>query len=732
MKQVLIRRGQATVEDIPAPLVEEGHAVVEVAFSLISTGTEMSEVESSGKSLAQRVLEQPDRVKKLMEHLVRQGVQKTMARVHAQRDTVSAPGYSCSGIILQVGQGVTDLQPGDRVACAGAGIAHHAEIVSVPRNLLVKVPDRCGLKEAASVALGAIALQGVRRADLRLGEYAAVIGLGLLGLLSVQLLKLSGCRVIGLDLDERRVSLAKQLGAEAAFNVPGVELATEIRHLTANQGVDASIITAASNSNAILQQSMEITRKKGRVVVVGAVGLGLNRSPFYEKELDLLISCSYGPGRYDPQYERKGLEYPFAYVRWTESRNMVEYLNLVAEGKVDLNPILEREYELAQAPQAYQELKAAADKPLGVILRYPPRTGTDPAEKLATTTILRPKSEAGKIRVALIGAGSFAREVHLPNLQKLSRLYHIRAVASRSGTSAKTTALQFEADYATTDYQEILKDREIDAVLICTRHHLHAEQALMAVKAGKAVFLEKPMAVTPSELEDLAGLLRQSPVPFMVGFNRRFSPAARLLQQAISQRKNPLVMLYRVNAGYLPGDHWTQNLEGGGRIVGEACHMIDLLHYLVGPQLGAKAEAISLAPKTEHVLSGDNVAAILRFEEGSIATLIYTALGNSQLGKEYVEVFADGKTYVIQDFCSLKCYGATRPTWTADQPDKGHLAELVAFAECVNGKTGWPIALEDLVTVTQLSFSIAPSRVPQPLKSEIAEGADDGEGRTKS
>jgi len=364
VKQVLIKKGQVVVENIPAPLIEQGHVLVEVAYSLISTGTELSRVQSSGQSLVKKALEQPEKVKKLWDYLRSRGIQKTLTKLKGQINQATPLGYSCSGSVIQSGEGISDLKPGDQVACAGAGVANHAEIVLVPRNLIVKVPKGCTLKDASSVTLGAIAMQGVRRADPRLGEIVAIIGLGLLGQITVQLIKAAGCMVLGIDLDGRRVSLAKKLGADAAFNPAKKDINNEIRHLTGDHGVDATIITATSSSNSIVQQAMEITRKKGRVVVVGEVGLGLNRSPFYKKEIDFLISCSYGPGRYDTRYEEKGLDYPYSYVRWTENRNMQEYLRLVAEGKMQLGPILEQEYELSQVPQAYEALQTAAQLPL--------------------------------------------------------------------------------------------------------------------------------------------------------------------------------------------------------------------------------------------------------------------------------------------------------------------------------------------------------------------------------
>jgi len=704
MRQVLIRRGQITVENVPAPLIEDGHVLVEVAYSLISAGTEIGSVQSSGRSLIRRGLEQPDKVRQVLEHLRRQGIQKTVAKVLGQLERATPIGYSCSGIVIQVGKGVTDIQPGERVACAGAGIANHAEIVLVPRNLVVKVPEGCDLKAAASVALGAIAMQGVRRADPRLGEIVAVIGLGLLGQLTVQLLKVAGCRVIGFDLDRRRVAMAYQLGADKAFVSTEVDVLNEVRHLTNGHGVDATIITAASRSDAIVQQAMEITRKKGRVVVVGDVGLGLKRSPFYEKEIDFLISCSYGPGRYDERYEEKGLDYPYAYVRWTENRNMQEYLRLVAEGKVQVAPILEREYDVADAPRAYEELRTASEKPLGVLLRYPLNHLQGPASKLATKVVLQSRPISGKIKIAVVGAGSFAKSMHLPNLQRLSHLYHIRAIVSATGSNVRFTAQQFGADYASTNYEDVLNDPDVDAVLICTRHNLHAQQAIQAIRAGKAVFLEKPMALNQAELDELVDVLKETNVPFTVGFNRRFSPAAIRARELITGRLNPLVVIYRVNAGYIPLDNWVHGEEGGGRIIGEACHMFDLFNYFTGAEVES-LDVSAISPATEHISSRDNFVATLKYTDGSICTLIYTALGAPEVPKEYIEIHCDGKTLVIDDFRELRVYGSKAKGWKGPQ-DKGHLRELEEFGQAVlNGNT-WPIPLDQLVRATEISFLV--------------------------
>lgn len=721
MKQVLINRGQVAVENVPAPLVEPGHILVEVAYSVISVGTELSIVHNSGQSLIQKALQQPDRIKKLWDHLRKQGIQKTVDKVQGQVGQVTPTGYSCSGIIIQVGEGITEFHPGDRVACAGAGIANHAEIILVPHNLAVRVPDEVSLSDAATVTLGAIAMQGVRRSDPKLGETAAVIGLGLLGQLTVQLLKAAGCRVIGLDLDTRRVSLARQLGADTALSTKEIDLINEIRHLTSDHGVDISIITASSNSDVIVQQAMEITRKKGRVVVVGAVGLGLKRSPFYEKEIDFLISCSYGPGRHDQTYEKQGVDYPYSYVRWTENRNMQEYLRLIKENQVKLELVLERIYDVTQASQAYLELQTATEKPLGVLLSYTLGGQQAQVAKLDTKMVFQQKALNGKINVAVVGAGNFARSVHLPNLKQLSHLYHIRAVVSATGSNAKVTAQQFNADYASTNYEDVINDPDVDALLICTRHNLHTKQTIAGLRAGKHVYCEKPLVLTERDLSDVLAFynmsnksfestehnLRHDPQPIlMVGFNRRFSPFIQRAKEIVKKRKNPLMMFYRVNAGYLPSDNWVHGQEGGGRALGEGCHMIDLFNFLVdSPVESVNVESIK--SQSEHTRNSDNFSVLLRYLDGSVCTLLYTALGTASMAKEYLEIYIDGKVLTVDDFKTLQIYGQPLKAWESSVVDKGHRSALEMFGNAVHSTNTWPIPMIDLYRTLNLSLVVS-------------------------
>jgi predicted dehydrogenase/threonine dehydrogenase-like Zn-dependent dehydrogenase len=706
MKQVIIKKGKVFVEEIPPPVVERGSILVKVSHSLISTGTELAGVTSAAKPLWQRALSEPENVRKVLRTARTQSLGKAMSKVKSSLGIGYSPGYSCSGIVIGIGEGVSDIKVGDSVACAGR-TASHAEVVCVPRNLVVRVPPRLELKEAASVALGAIALQGVRRAAPALGETVVVIGLGLVGQLTAQLLKVAGCRVIGVDLAKSRVELAQKLGTDYGIVSHGTELTGEVSNYTSGLGADATIITAATKSELPLQQSMEITRKKGKVVIVGDVGLQLKRTPFYEKEIDLLISCSYGPGRYDESYERGGLDYPYAYVRWTENRNMQEYLKLLVEGRVNFKALISREYPVEDAALAYQALGEGKEDLIAALLSYPSKKGRAPGAKLQKKVTVSSKvvKKEGAIRVALIGAGSFAKSTHLPNLKRLGHLYRIYAVASATGTNAKETASRFGASYGTTDYSEVLSDKDVDMVLIATRHNLHARIAMEAAKAGKAVFLEKPMALNEAELDKLAATLQKTRVPFTVGFNRRFSPCAVRAKEVISARQNPIIVNYRVNAGYIPPDHWAHGEEGGGRIIGEACHMFDLFNYFTdSPFEGVTASAIT--PATSHIFPSDNFTATLKYGDGSISTLTYTSLGASEAGKEYIEIYADGKTLIIDDFKTLRLFGSKAKGISSGAIDKGHSQELIEFARCIKGQSGWPIPLEQLSSATMISFSV--------------------------
>jgi len=706
VKQVLIKQGQVVVEDIPAPQVEPGTLLVRVKFSSISAGTELSGLESASQPLWKRALKNPKAVKSTVEMAATRGLTHTRNVIQGKLAEGNPTGYSASGIVLEVGDGIENIQSGDRVACAGAQCAHHAEIIRVPRNLAVLLPKELSLPVASTVTLGAIALQGVRRAQPTLGETFAVIGLGILGQLAAQMLRANGCRVIGTDLDSSRIELAKSLGMD--FPLPAEENNNREHtlRLTDGEGVDGVIITAASPSDEVISNAFKMCRKKGRVVLVGDVGLNLKREDIFPKELDFFISTSYGPGRYDPQYEEKGLDYPIGYVRWTENRNMAEYLNLISEEKIEVEPLIHSSFEISQAATAYETLKKDKEKPLIVLLSYPEsKEDTKPNRVIPNPSALA--SESDKINIALAGAGGFIKGMHIPNLQTLSRRYQIHAVASRTGSNASNTAKQVGAQYCTTDYQEILNDPKVDAVLIGTRHNQHASMVIEALQAGKHVLVEKPLALTRNELETIRNFYeinQQAPV-LLTGFNRRFSPFAQRAKELIENRTNPMIINYRMNAGYIPLGHWVHTEEGGGRNLGEACHIYDLFTFFTDSKV-VSVQTQSLAPKTDHYSSRDNFAATLRFEDGSIATLTYTALGSNEFPKEQMEIFSDGKVLMLDDYKQLRIHGSNAKGVTSKLTDKGHKCELEAFAETLEKGGEWPIPLWQQLQATEMALSI--------------------------
>lgn len=704
MKQVLVKQGQAVVETVPAPQVEAGTVLVRVESSCISIGTELSGLRSSGVPLWKRALKEPDKVARVLQMIATQGFNRTRTVVNGQLSAGAAIGYSAAGTVIAVGEGISDLTPGDRVACAGAQCAHHAEVIRVPRNLAVPVPEGIGMAEASTVTLGAIALQGVRRAQPTLGETFVVIGLGILGQLTVQLLKANGCRVIGVDLDRDRMQLAQSLGMDhGAIPDAGPDVDHVLR-LTDGIGADGVIITAATPSDQVVSTAFKLCRRKGRVVLVGDVGLSLNRADFYQKELDFFISTSYGPGRYDPRYEEQGQDYPVAYVRWTENRNMAEYLHLVADGKVRVTPLIAATYPIERATEAYEALKSGADKPLMVLLEYP-KVDADPV-RMVPNPFAAPAG-SGKIRIAVAGAGGFAKGMHLPNLQQLSDRFHLQAIMSRTGHNATATARQFGAGYATTDYEQLLADPELDALILATRHHLHAPMLLQALEAGKHVLVEKPLALTQGELDAIQAFYasRSGGPILLTGFNRRFSRFARRIHEIVQGRTNPMVLTYRMNAGYLPLDHWVHGSEGGGRNKGEACHLYDLFTYLTGSRV-REVIARSIEPRTGHYSPLDNFVVTLTFEDGSVATLTYTALGSKDHPKEQLEVFVDGKVLVLDDYRKLSIVGAPAKGIETKIISKGQQEELEEFARAIREGGEWPIPLWQQVQATEIALRV--------------------------
>ena len=707
MRQVLIKQGKVVLEEVPAPSIEAGTLLVRVEYSCISIGTEMNGVRATGLPLWRRALKQPENVKKALAMIASQGLSKASSQI-SERLTAAIPtGYSAAGVVVAVGSGVEGFLPGDRVACAGAQCAFHAEYISVPKNLTVLVGDTVSIDHASTVTLGAIAMQGVRRASPTLGETFVVIGLGILGQLTAQLLKANGCRVIGVDLDQDRVMLATKLGMDVGISNETASDVEQVNRLTSGMGADGVIITAATPSDAVISTAFNMCRRKGRVVLVGDVGLNLNRADFYQKELDFFISSSYGPGRYDANYEERGLDYPMAYVRWTENRNMAEYLRLVADGRIQLAPLVSTAFPLSDATAAYESLRDGHTKPLMVLLSYP--VGANNAS--ITRCIANPAVHAGtgdRVRLAVVGAGSFAKGMHLPNIRDMVDRYQLHTVISRTGHNAVATAKQFGAVNASTDFEAMLEDASIDAVLIATRHNLHAGMVLKALLAGKHVLVEKPLAITQDELDQVNAFYvnasGRQPI-LLTGFNRRFSPHARRIKELVSARTNPMVLNYRMNAGYIPLEHWVHTEEGGGRNIGEACHIYDLFTFLTGSKV-TSVTAQAITPKTGYYSAIDNFVATLAFADGSVATLTYTASGSRDYPKEQLEVFVDGMTIAMNDFKSLKVTGSKAAGLETKLSQKGQKEELKMFAEAIKTGGEWPISLWEQNQVTETAFAV--------------------------
>ena len=703
MKQVLIKRGCAVTEEIPAPQVEAGKVLVRTVNSCISIGTEMSGVRASAVPLWKRALKERDKVKKVLNMVAEKGIVQTRELVKGKLDSGALVGYSASGIVIGVGSGVRDVKVGERVACAGAQCAHHAEVINVPRNLLVKIPDGVTFEEASTVTLGSIAMQGVRRAHTTLGECFVVIGLGVIGQMAVQMLKASGCKVIVSDLDSARIAMAMEHGADYAIQPDGTTDAEQVARLTDGIGADGVIITAAAKSDAIVSTAFKMCRRKGRVVLVGDVGLNLNRADFYAKEIDFFISTSYGPGRYDNLYEEKGLEYPVSYVRWTENRNLQEVLNLMAAKKLQVMDMVSKIYLVTEADAAYESLKTASPKPLMVLLSYP----QEERQEVDVVNIATHAVQKEKIQLALVGAGGFAKGMHLPNIKQLSNLYQLRAVMSRTGTNAETVAKQFGADYATTNYEKVLTDDNVDLVLIATRHNLHADMVLAALQAGKHVLVEKPLAVNTEELVKIERFYREhEKAPLLLtGFNRRHSRYMQEIAKHTSARQNPLIIHYTMNAGYIPLDHWVHTEEGAGRNIGEACHIYDVFNFLTGAK-AVSVSASSIQPNGSYYSAKDNFIATITYDDGSVVNLIYTAAGSKGYPKETMEVFFDGKMITLDDYRSMKGYGVKLAAIETKGSEKGQLEELEAFGKAIQAGHEAPIPFWQQMQAMQIAFAV--------------------------
>lgn len=716
MKQLLqnIRSGETLVAEVPIPTPQAGEALVKTAASVVSAGTERMLVEFAEKSLLGKARSRPDLVRQVLDKARREGVLTTLEATFNRLDQPMPLGYSSSGQIIALGEGMSGFRVGQRVACAGGGYAVHAEYASVPRSLLTPLPEEVDFDSAAFTTLGAIALHGFRLCEVQLGERLAVIGLGLLGLLAVQVARAAGCQVVGIDLDPGRVELANQLGAHAVLREQAEEAASSISR---GRGCDAILICADTSSNDPIELAGAIARDRARVVATGAVGLELPRKVYFEKELTFLNSRSYGPGRYDSSYEEGGHDYPIGYVRWTEGRNMEAFVDLLASGQLQVQPLITHRFPIEEAPQAYDLITGKKGQPfLGVLLTYPAvETAESRAPVLPTANGQLPAkltyqntptaASLDQVRLGVLGAGNFASAVMLPALKKIPNLELVK-IASPSGLSAQRAAERFGFRSASASEDDVIQDPSINTVAVLTRHHLHAAQVAAALRAGKHVFCEKPLALNETELLEIESELARPDAPYlMAGFNRRFAPLAQKLRAFFEDRHEPLGAHYRVNAGYIPLSHWLHDpQQGGGRIIGEACHFIDFLAFLAGqPPISVTAQALPDQGRYRE----DNAVLTFTFADGSLGSVSYLANGDKAFPKERVEVFSGGKVGVLDDFRTLELVSQGRRQKTASRlrQDKGHQAEWEAYVQVLTRGGPPPIPYPQLFGVMRGAFA---------------------------
>ncbi|HEX7957712.1 MAG TPA: bi-domain-containing oxidoreductase, partial [Pyrinomonadaceae bacterium] len=711
MKQLLqnLKTGEGLVADVPAPVAQRGRVLVRAAASLVSAGTERAFVELGRKSLLGKAKERPDLVGKVLEKVKGEGLVGTLRSVREKLDESHALGYSAAGVVVEVGEGVDEFRAGDRVACAGTGYAAHAELLSVPKNLCARLPDGVDFEAGAFATLGAVALQGVRLAEPTLGESVVVVGLGLIGQLAAQLLRANGCRVFGVDLDPSKVELAKSLGADGGCaSGPGVKEA--VLKWSRGRGADAVLLTAATSSDEPVELAGEISRLRGRVVAVGLVGMNVPRQSYFRRELSLRVSMSYGPGRYDPEYEERGHDYPLPYVRWTEGRNLEAFLDLVAAGSVKTAPLVTHRFPVEDGGRAYQLISGDAAEPyLGILINYDPAREVERhVENLSSKFKVQSSKSAGRVRVGMVGAGDYARRMLLPHLK--AEGVEFASIATASGVTARDVGKRYGFARFVSGAEEVLADESVNLLVVATRHDTHAALAREGLERGLDVFVEKPLALHEEELDALLAAADASAGRLTVGFNRRFSPHARAAREFFEGAGAPLSILYRVNAGRVPRTHWTQDpVEGGGRIRGEVCHFVDFMQYLTGSHV-TRVYAESVASADRGGVDDDSVFVTLRFADGSNGAVAYLAEGDRALPKERVEIFGAGRAFVIEDFRAAAQYAAGRETRTRLRAqDKGQREEVRAVCAALRQGGPAPIPLEDLANTTRATFRILDS-----------------------
>ncbi|MBU1667543.1 bi-domain-containing oxidoreductase [bacterium] len=702
MKQLIqnFKTGELYVDEVPMPSLSKAMVLVENRFSLISAGTERGTVSVAKASLIGKAKQRPDLVKQVLQNIRKEGLRATIDKVTTKLDSLKALGYSTAGVVSASMDTNGHFKAGDRVACAGQDYASHAEMVSVPQNLVVKIPDNVSFEEASFTTLGAIALQGVRQADPTLGENICVIGLGLLGQLTCQLLQANGCNVFGIDVSQGMVDLANETGVAKAMNRGDSNLLSSLDAFTNGYGFDKVIITAAAPTNDPVDLSCEILKRKGVIVVVGAVDMHIQREPFfYKKELELKISTSYGPGRYDVSYEEEGHDYPYSYVRWTEQRNMQAFLQLIANGSLDLNPLITHVFDIDDAEKAYDlVLGKVKERFIGILLKYPEN------DKKAKTLVSINNSAIKDLNIGFIGAGSFAQSYLLPTAKEWGSL---DTVVTNTGINSKNVATKFGFSSSSTNSNDIMSNHKINTVFIATQHNTHAKFVLESIKADKHIFVEKPLAMNEDELQEIITAYSNSNKLLMVGFNRRFAPVSVRIKEEFQSISEPLVMNFRVNAGFIPKDHWTQTEAGGGRIVGEICHFIDLMQYFTD-SLPIKVYADCIDTSSVKLKNDDNIIINIKFANGSVGTLTYIANGDKAMPKERFEISAGEKIAVIDDFKGGEIY-KNNSVEKLKLVGKGHKQEIENFLNAVKEGKKSPIGFESICYTTLTTFKIVDS-----------------------
>ena len=708
MKQIFqnLKTGETLLEDAPCPRVLPGQLLIRTSATLVSAGTERMLVEFGKASLLNKARQQPDKVRQVLDKMRTDGALPTIEAVRSKLDQAIPLGYCNAGTVLEVGPGVEGFVAGDRVASNGK----HAEVVSVPANLCARIPDSVGDEAAAFMVIGAVALQAIRLAQPTLGEAVVVTGLGLVGLLTVQILRAQGCRVLGADFDRSKLALARRFGAETVDLSAGEDLVARSQVFSRGRGVDAVIIAATTKSSEPVHQAAQVCRQRGRVVLVGVAGLELVRADFYEKELTFQVSCSYGPGRYDPRYEEGGQDYPIGFVRWTEQRNFEAVLDMMTDGRLDPTPLVSHRFALDNAVEAYTALEQGS--PLGIIIKYPTTEDLPTAMVRDQTVRLASKTGNGTPAVAFIGAGNCATRMLMPAFASAGA--KLVSVAANTGANATQAGRKFGFSEVTTDSMQLLGRSDIDAVVIATRHDSHGALAIAAVQAGKHVFVEKPLAVTRTQLVEIeaaygaVGANTSIGPLLMVGFNRRFAPHVVRMKSLLVATDAPKSILFTINAGAIPATHWTQDeANGGGRIIGEACHFIDLARHLVGSPIRA-VNAMTVGRQSGAGRADDKSSFTLGFEDGSFATILYLANGHRSFPKERIEVFCGGHILQLDNFRVLRGFGwpgfRRMRLW---RQDKGNAACVAAFLDALRTGGEAPIPARELFEVTRVTFDVA-------------------------